>query len=82
MVVQGHTAHATEQEAEKLVLVILDWYRRIYEELLAVPVVPGWKSEKEKFAGADKTSTVEVRCCSFYSLQMPFVSDNRTTHRY
>lgn len=59
---QGHTAHATEEEAEKLVLKILEWYRGIYEELLAVPVVPGWKSEKEKFAGADKTATVEVRC--------------------
>jgi prolyl-tRNA synthetase len=58
---QGHTAHATEEEAEELVLKILEWYRGIYEELLAVPVVPGWKSEKEKFAGAHKTSTVEVR---------------------
>jgi prolyl-tRNA synthetase len=43
------------------VLKILEWYKGIYEELLAVPVVSGWKSEKEKFAGADKTSTVEVR---------------------
>jgi prolyl-tRNA synthetase len=42
------------------VLQILDWYRGIYEELLAIPVVPGWKSDEEKFAGADRTSTVEV----------------------
>ena len=40
---------------------ILVWYQAIYEELLAVPVVPGWKTEKEKFAGAYKTLTVEVR---------------------
>jgi prolyl-tRNA synthetase len=43
------------------VLQILEWYAGIYEELLAVPVVRGWKSEKEKFAGAYKTATVEVR---------------------
>lgn len=61
MFVQGHTAHATEEEAEALVLKILDWYRGIYEELMAVPVVPGWKSDKERFAGAEKTATVEVR---------------------
>ena len=42
------------------VLVILDLYRRVYEELLAIPVVPGRKTEKEKFAGADYTTTVEA----------------------
>ena len=41
-------------------LVILDLYRRVYEELLAIPVVPGRKTEKEKFAGADYTTTVEA----------------------
>lgn len=44
-----------------LVLKILEWYRAIYEDLMAVPVIPGWKSEKEKFDGADATSTIEVR---------------------
>ena len=58
---QGHTAHATEEEARDLVLKILGWYRCIYEDLMAVPVIPGWKSEKEKFDGADATSTIEVR---------------------
>jgi prolyl-tRNA synthetase len=64
---QGHTAHATEAESRDMVAQILEWYRGIYEELLAVPVIPGWKSQKEKFAGADDTSTVEV-CSSCRTL--------------
>ena len=56
---EGHTAHLTKAEADKEVRDILDLYRRVYEELLAVPVIPGVKSEKEKFAGADYTTTVE-----------------------
>ena len=58
---QGHTAHASEEEAREMVMQILEWYAAIYEELLAVPVVRGWKSQKEKFAGADATATVEAR---------------------
>jgi prolyl-tRNA synthetase len=42
------------------VLDILDLYRRVYEEILAVPVVPGKKSEEEKFAGGLYTTTVEA----------------------
>lgn len=56
---EGHTAFATKSEADKEVLEILDLYRRVYEEILAVPVVPGKKSEKEKFAGGLYTTTVE-----------------------
>ncbi|KAF5357275.1 hypothetical protein D9758_005971 [Tetrapyrgos nigripes] len=56
---EGHTAHLTKPEAEIEVRQILDLYRRVYEELLAVPVVPGIKSEKEKFAGGLYTTTVE-----------------------
>ena len=41
-------------------MTILDLYRRIYEELLAIPVVRGRKTEKEKFAGGDYTTTVEA----------------------
>ena len=41
-------------------LQILDIYARVYEELLAVPVVKGKKTEKEKFAGGDYTTTVEA----------------------
>ncbi|XP_071641765.1 uncharacterized protein [Temnothorax longispinosus] len=57
---EGHTAFATPTEAEEEVLTILDMYARVYEELLAVPVIKGYKTEKEKFAGSDYTTTVEA----------------------
>lgn len=56
---EGHTAHLTKLEADTEVRQILDLYRGVYEELLAVPVTPGVKSEKEKFAGGLYTTTVE-----------------------
>lgn len=56
---EGHTAHLTEDAARSEVLQILDYYAQIYEELLAVPVVKGQKTEKEKFAGGLYTTTVE-----------------------
>ncbi|RAL04749.1 proline--tRNA ligase [Aspergillus ibericus CBS 121593] len=56
---EGHTAHLTKDAAHEEVLEILDLYARIYEELLAVPVVKGQKTEKEKFAGGLYTTTVE-----------------------
>ncbi|WFD43743.1 proline--tRNA ligase [Malassezia psittaci] len=56
---EGHTAHLTKQEAADEVLDILGLYRRVYTDLLAIPVVPGVKSEKEKFAGGLYTTTVE-----------------------
>lgn len=57
---EGHTAHATTEEADDMVLSILDYYAGCYKELLAVPVVKGRKSEEEKFAGAYYTTTVEL----------------------
>jgi len=57
---EGHTAFATKEEAEEEVLMILDLYARVYEDLLAVPVIKGRKTEKEKFAGGDYTTTVEA----------------------
>ncbi|XP_063706944.1 bifunctional glutamate/proline--tRNA ligase [Culicoides brevitarsis] len=57
---EGHTAFATAKEAEEEVLDILDLYRQVYEDLLAIPVVKGRKTEKEKFAGGDYTTTVEA----------------------
>ena len=57
---EGHTAHVTFEDAEDMVMKALDLYRRVYEELLAVPVVPGYKTEKEKFAGGFRTTTVEA----------------------
>lgn len=56
---EGHTAHLTKESAAEEVLQILDYYAAIYEELLAVPVVKGRKTENEKFAGGDYTTTVE-----------------------
>ncbi|CAK42588.1 hypothetical protein CBS63078_9546 [Aspergillus niger] len=56
---EGHTAHLTKEGAHEEVMTILDLYARIYEELLAVPVVKGQKTEKEKFAGGLYTTTVE-----------------------
>jgi len=57
---EGHTAHLTKEEAADLVLEILERYKTIYQDFLCVPVIPGIKSEKEKFAGAFMTTTVEA----------------------
>nr|XP_020664115.1 bifunctional glutamate/proline--tRNA ligase isoform X4 [Pogona vitticeps] len=57
---EGHTAFSTYEEAAEEVLQILDLYARVYEDLLAIPVVKGRKTEKEKFAGGDYTTTVEA----------------------
>ncbi|KFM24691.1 Putative proline-tRNA ligase [Auxenochlorella protothecoides] len=57
---EGHTAFATRGEADAEVHTILDLYAAIYQDLLAVPVVRGVKSSKEKFAGALYTTTVEA----------------------
>ncbi|CAF2042582.1 unnamed protein product [Rotaria magnacalcarata] len=56
---EGHTAWATEKEAADEVYEILDLYARVYTDLLAIPVIKGRKTEKEKFAGADWTTTIE-----------------------
>jgi bifunctional glutamyl/prolyl-tRNA synthetase len=57
---EGHTAYATKEEADQEVKTILDLYARIYTDILAIPVVKGRKTEKEKFAGGDYTLTVEA----------------------
>lgn len=57
---EGHTAHATFEEAEKRVLMMLDIYRDFAENYMAIPVIPGKKSEAEKFAGASGTYTIEA----------------------
>ena len=56
---EGHTAHMTEESAGKEVRQILDFYAACYEDLLAVPVVKGVKTDNEKFAGAYYTTTIE-----------------------
>uniref|UniRef100_A0A183E3Z8 proline--tRNA ligase n=1 Tax=Gongylonema pulchrum TaxID=637853 RepID=A0A183E3Z8_9BILA len=57
---EGHTAFQTAAEAEEEVFTILDLYAKVYTDLLAIPVTKGRKSEKEKFAGGDFTTTVEA----------------------
>jgi prolyl-tRNA synthetase len=57
---EGHTAHATFDEAEAESLTILDIYRKFAEEFMAVPALIGVKSEGEKFAGADHTYCIET----------------------
>lgn len=56
---EGHTAHLTKQAADVEVREILDHYADIYEQLLAVPVMKGQKTDKERFAGGLYTTTVE-----------------------
>ncbi|CAN6674925.1 hypothetical protein TRVA0_072S00386 [Trichomonascus vanleenenianus] len=56
---EGHTAHLTQEGAYEEMMQILDWYAAIYEELLAVPVVKGVKTDREKFAGSYMSTTCE-----------------------
>lgn len=56
---EGHTAHATAEEAEEETIRMLNIYAEVCEKVLAIPVVKGRKTEKEKFAGAHATYTVE-----------------------
>jgi prolyl-tRNA synthetase len=67
---EGHTAHATGEEAEKEVMYALGEYRDIMENLLAIPVLVGVKTEKEKFAGALYTTTLEAMMPDGKALQM------------
>ncbi len=57
---EGHTAHATEEEAEARTIQMLNVYADFCEEFLAIPVIKGKKTDKEKFAGAQSTYTIEA----------------------
>ena len=57
---EGHTCHATAAEADERARQMLEVYRAFYEEDLAIPAVPGVKTEAEKFAGALRTHTIEA----------------------
>lgn len=57
---EGHTAHKEEEEARKEALDILDIYENLGKNLLAIPFITGIKTEKEKFAGAVDTYTIEA----------------------
>ena len=57
---EGHTAHATEEEAEARTIQMLNVYADFCEQVLAIPVIKGRKTDKEKFAGATATYTIEA----------------------
>ena len=57
---EGHTAHATAEEAEERTVQMLNVYADFCEQCLAIPVVKGRKTDKEKFAGAEATYTIEA----------------------
>ena len=57
---EGHTAHATEAEAREETLHILDLYEKLATEYLCMPVIKGRKTDREKFAGAMETYTIEA----------------------
>jgi prolyl-tRNA synthetase len=56
---EGHTCHETEEDAHEETVKMLDVYANICEKVLAIPVIKGRKTEKEKFAGAKYTYTIE-----------------------
>lgn len=66
---EGHTVHATEEEAEEETLKMLGVYKDFVETELAIPVVSGLKTEREKFAGALKTYTIEALMADGKALQ-------------
>jgi len=67
---EGHTVHANKDEAEKEVADILQLYKKTIEEELAIPVITGKKSEKDKFVGAVYTTTLESLMPDGKALQM------------
>jgi len=67
---EGHTVHATEKEAEQEVMLILEIYRELIEDYLAIPLIRGFKSDKEKFVGAKYTMTLEGLMADGRALQM------------
>ncbi|NCB31644.1 MAG: proline--tRNA ligase, partial [Clostridia bacterium] len=71
---EGHTAHATFEEAQEETMRMLGVYKDFAENVLAIPVLTGRKSEKEKFAGAHATYTMEAMMQDGKALQM------RTSH--
>ena len=57
---EGHTAHATAEDAEARTIQMLNLYAEFCEKILAIPVIKGRKTDKEKFAGAEATYTIEA----------------------
>jgi prolyl-tRNA synthetase len=67
---EGHTAHATKEDADKEVMDILNAYKDVMENYLAIPVLVGVKTESEKFAGALYTTSLEAMMPDGKALQM------------
>jgi prolyl-tRNA synthetase len=67
---EGHTVHGTEEEGEAEVMAILDIYRRLVEDQLAIPVLVGKKTDREKFKGAVYTTTLEAIMPDGKAIQM------------
>ena len=67
---EGHTAHSNEKEASDEVRMILDLYKMLIEEYLAIPTVSGLKTDKEKFVGANYTTCLESLMPDGKALQM------------
>jgi prolyl-tRNA synthetase len=67
---EGHTAHETAEEAQDETLMILSMYKEFVESELAIPVISGIKSEREKFAGALATYAIEALMSDGKALQM------------
>ena len=67
---EGHTAHTDESDADKEVRLILDVYKYLIEEYLAIPTISGLKSDKEKFVGAKYTTCLESLMADGKVLQM------------
>ena len=67
---EGHTAHSNEKEASDEVMMILDLYKMLIEEYLAIPTASGLKTDKEKFVGANYTTCLESLMPDGKALQM------------
>lgn len=76
---EGHTCHATDEEAEQEARTMLGVYRSFAEEILAMPVIAGMKSESEKFAGALRTYCIEAMMQDKKALQAG-TSHHLSTH--
>ena len=73
---EGHTMHSTEKEAREETLKMLEVYEDFQKNYLAIPVITGKKSDKEKFAGAEETYTIEAMMYDGVALQ------NGTSHYF
>ena len=73
---EGHTMHRTAEEAKEETLRMFNVYKTFQEDFLALPVITGKKTEKEKFAGAEETYTLEAMMYNGYALQ------NGTSHYF